>query len=66
MGGESLRLGIVLPERNTVSESFIQAQIDRLSTHTFEIWGSPRPLYSGPSDSILWERRPCWLELFGS
>lgn len=53
MGGESLRLGIVLPERNTVSESFIQAQIDRLSTHTFEIWGSPRPLYSGPSDSIL-------------
>jgi glycosyltransferase involved in cell wall biosynthesis len=53
MSGESLRLGIVIPERNTVSESFIQAQIDRLSDRTIEIWGSPRPLFSGPGESIL-------------
>lgn len=53
MSGESLRLGIVLPQRNIVSESFIQAQIAGLSESTVEIWGSPRPLHFGLNESIL-------------
>lgn len=53
MSGESLRLGIVFPERNTVSESFIQAQIDGVSADPIEIWGSPRPLYTSRGVSIL-------------
>jgi len=53
MIGEDLRLGVVVPERNVVSESFIQAQIEGLSEDTIEVWGSPRPLFHGQGGTIL-------------
>ena len=53
MSGEDLCLAVVMPERNVISESFIEAQIEGLSEHTIAIWGSPRPLYYGNGATIL-------------
>jgi glycosyltransferase involved in cell wall biosynthesis len=53
VSGSGFRLGVVLPERHVVSESFIQAQIDGLSEDTVELWGSPRPLWSGDRSTLL-------------
>ena len=53
MALENARLAIVMPAQNAVSESFIGSHIEGLSSDPIVIWGSPRPLYFGPSDSIL-------------
>jgi len=53
MNGGDLRLAVVMPERNVVSESFIRSQIEGLSASTIEVWGSPRPLYHQEGATVL-------------
>ena len=53
MSGEDLRLAVVVPERNVVSESFIRAQIEGLSEQAVAVWGSPRPLFHGQGSTVL-------------
>ena len=53
MSGEDLRLAVVVPELNVVSESFIRAHIHGLSEDTVELWGSPRALYSNRGGTVL-------------
>ena len=53
MNRGDLRLAVVMPERNVVSESFIRSQIEGLSELTTEIWGSPRPLYRQRGATVL-------------
>jgi glycosyltransferase involved in cell wall biosynthesis len=53
VNGNDLRLGVVVPERNVITESFIRAHIEGLYENTIEIWGSPRPLFHGEGTAIL-------------
>jgi glycosyltransferase involved in cell wall biosynthesis len=53
VSGDDLRLGIVVPERNVVTESFIRAHIEGLCENAIEIWGSPRPLFHSQGTAIL-------------
>ena len=53
MSGNDLRLGVIVPERNVTTESFIRAHIEGLYENTIEIWGSPRPLFQGQGTAIL-------------
>jgi glycosyltransferase involved in cell wall biosynthesis len=50
---EKVRLAIVIPERNVVSESFIGTHIEGLFDEAAVIWGSPRPLFLGGGGSVL-------------
>lgn len=53
MNESHLRLAVVLPDRNAVSESFIRAHVDGLFDDPVEIWGSPRPLRAGVGETVL-------------
>ena len=53
MSDEDLRLAVVVPEPDVVSESFIRAQIEGLSKQTVTVWGSPRPLFHGQGETVL-------------
>jgi glycosyltransferase involved in cell wall biosynthesis len=53
MNKNHVSLAVVLPDRNVVSESFIQAHIDGLFDHPIEIWGSPRPLNAGVGNAVI-------------
>ena len=50
---EELRLAIVIPERNVVSESFVMSHIEGLVKDSLVVWGSPRPLFTGEGDGVL-------------
>jgi len=47
------RLGIIIPERNVFSESFIGSHIDGLFDDPLVVWGSPRPLFHGDGEGLL-------------
>lgn len=53
MDAEEVRLAVVIPERETVSESFLVSHIEGLFRDPEVIWGSPRPLYSDSGESVL-------------
>jgi len=53
MDVEGLRLAIVIPERNVVSESFIGSHIEGLFDDPLVVWGSPRPLFHGEGEGLL-------------
>jgi colanic acid/amylovoran biosynthesis glycosyltransferase len=53
MGIDEPRLGIIIPERNVFSESFIGAHIDGLFDDPLVVWGSPRPLFHGHGEGLL-------------
>jgi glycosyltransferase involved in cell wall biosynthesis len=53
MNGGDVRLAVVMPDRNVISESFIHAHIDGLFDHPIEIWGFPRPLFVGAGNTVL-------------
>jgi len=47
------RLAVVTPDRDAISESFINAHIEGLLENPVVIWGSPRPLFVVGRDSVL-------------
>ena len=53
MGIDEPRLGIITPERNVFSESFIGSHIDGLFDDSLVVWGSPRPLFHGDGEGLL-------------
>lgn len=53
MGIAKPRLGIVIPERDVFSESFIGSHIDGLFDDPLVVWGSPRPLFHGDGEGML-------------
>ncbi len=53
MTERNLRLAVVIPERDVVSESFIDAHICGLVDDPLVVWGSPRPLFVGDDCGIL-------------
>jgi len=53
MNGEKPRLAVVIPERNVVSESFIGSHIEGLFDDPLVVWGSPRPLFYGDGEGLL-------------
>jgi len=53
MAARELRLAIVIPEQNVVSESFIGSHIGGLFDRPTVIWGSPRPLFLGGGEAVL-------------
>jgi glycosyltransferase involved in cell wall biosynthesis len=53
MAFEEVRLAIVVPEQNVVSESFIRSHVEGLFSGPAVIWGSPRPLFLGGGGGVL-------------
>jgi glycosyltransferase involved in cell wall biosynthesis len=53
MAFEQVRLAIAIPQRNVVSESFIETHIEGLFSEPLVVWGSPRPIFVGDRESVL-------------
>lgn len=60
MAHGNVRLAVVVPEQNVVSETFIGSHIEGLFHEPSVIWGSPKPLFSGDGESLL---PKCWKTL---